>query len=116
MSGSEAQRAQHCVTCALWLSRQSFLEGVRQSGRASFVPLFVHRELVGKDFVSGGERVFPEFLDALLREMRRLEIASSRAEAWPGFSGGSEWCTHVDRLFAHVCEERFLALPAMQWK
>jgi hypothetical protein len=105
---NEAERSGRCATCALWASHRNLKEPAREFGRRSFAPLFVNRHLVGKAFVSGGEKIFVDFLCALLQEMRRLEIASSRAVVWPGIAGSAlDSCTHVDRLFAHVLEERY---------
>ena len=107
LGDSEAERSGRCVTCALWASRDNLRHRVRHSGWTSFPPLFVHQGLLGKAFSSGGDVVFADYLVALLQEMRRLEIASSRAMAWPGMAGEvAESCTHVDRLFSYVCEER----------
>ena len=101
---SEQSRAKRCVSCALWLSRGNFNERDGPGSRKTFVPLFVERGLVGKEFARGGEHDIVAFLGSLLQGMRRLEVDALRATVWPGMSGAM--CTHVDRLFAHVGEER----------
>ena len=107
MGSTEEGRSERCVTCALWASRRNFNERAGRGERKSFVPLFVRRGLVGKVFASGGEQDVCAFFRDLLAEMRRVEINSSRAVVWPGMTGAAgDLCTHVDRLFTHVCEER----------
>ena len=72
-------------------------------GRRLLVPLFVQRQFVGECFEPGGEHDVGRFVWLLLEEMRRVEVASGRAVEWPGVEGN---CSHVDRLFACLFEER----------
>ena len=69
-------------------------------GRRPLVPLFVQRQFVDEP---GGEHDVGRFVWLLLEEMRRVEVASGRAVEWPGVEGN---CSHVDRLFACLFEER----------
>ena len=94
---------QRCVSCLLWASRLNFGQKSGPGFRKTLVPLFGNRGLVSELFERGGEHDVCDFAQGLLQEMRRLEIAAARAIEWPVVE---DKCTHVDRLFACVCEER----------
>jgi ATP-dependent DNA helicase PIF1 len=98
------QRAERCASCVLWRSRAAFED---RPGRRSLAQLVAHRSLAGSRFGRGAENDVVEFLEGLLAEMARIELAAARAKIWPDMGdAGRSWCTQLDRLFAHVCEER----------
>ena len=69
--------------------------------------LIRHRELVDAQFGGGGQHDVAEFVMGLLERMRDGEVSVGRSAPWPqGVLSARSTCTHVDRLFAHLREDR----------
>ena len=89
-----------CCACALWRSRKAL-------GKRVVPELVLRRDLAGKCFHDLNQHDVVAFISGLLEALRDAEREVSRcAPLPPDLKFSSMVCTHVDRIFSFVCEER----------
>ena len=89
-----------CCACVLWRSRAAL-------GKLAIPELVLRRDLAGKCFHDLNQHDVVAFIRGLLEALRDAEREVSRCAPLPhDLKFSSMMCTHVDRIFSFVCEER----------